>query len=127
MEYKADGPKFPIVFHVLEVPSFGRNGVWLTIRDICIYFNSRFIHGIVDKREQIQISIETRSLNVEVKKCGAHIIPWSHRQDFHEVLSSISPHGFCLQCPKSLHMGIRFLFTTQGRGKKEKKVKDKMN
>jgi hypothetical protein len=81
--------KKPIVLFEHKVPSVEPSGFWVYIPALWFRMN-----GLDGGWSNLEASITTGSLNVEVKECEARVVHRHDASEFYQVLNSISPSGF---------------------------------
>jgi hypothetical protein len=82
----------PLVLCAPGVPSVGTSGFWVYIPAIWFRRKAR-INGLDGGWSNLEASITTDCLNVEVKECGARVVREHDASEFYQVLNSISPSG----------------------------------
>ncbi|XP_062171852.1 TMV resistance protein N-like [Alnus glutinosa] len=106
----------PFVLFDHRVPSVGPSGFWAYIPLIPGRFYRRvFSYILSDERtdwSNLEASITTSSLNVEVKECRARVVREHDASEFDQVLNSISPSGLDLKSGRKpfLDFTYNFLF-----------------
>ncbi|XP_062171839.1 disease resistance protein RUN1-like isoform X2 [Alnus glutinosa] len=82
----------PLVLFDHRVPSVEPNGFWVYIPAWWFWRN-----GLAGRWSNLEASITTSSLNVEVKECRARVVHEHDASEFYQVLNSISPSGLDLK------------------------------
>jgi Leucine-rich repeat (LRR) protein len=89
----------PLVICAPGAPFVGPSGFWVYI-PARWFFERRarnIFGGECIEWSNLEASITTGSLNVEVKECGAHVVREHDASAFYQVLNSISPNGLDLE------------------------------
>jgi hypothetical protein len=92
----------PLVLCAPGVPCVGVSGFWVYISAMW-FFLRRAMNSLGGAWSNLEASITTGSLNVEVKECGARVVRDQHdASQFYQVLNSISPRGLDLEIYENL-------------------------
>jgi hypothetical protein len=89
----------PLVLCARGVPSVGPSGFWVYIP--AKWFRRRGRNSL-DRWSNLEASISTGRLNVEVKECGARVVRHHDASKLYQVLNNISPRGLDLESYKNL-------------------------
>jgi Leucine-rich repeat (LRR) protein len=88
----------PLVLCDHRIPSVEPSGFWVCIPAIWFWRRAwNRVDGRWRKLRNLEASITTGSLNVEVKECGARVFHEHDGSEFYQVLNSISPSGLDLE------------------------------